>query len=342
MQLYNYSGELIFSQSSNYINILDYPRMDGETSDTPRIRRAIATIPTKTQNPTAYYNGGILLFPRGKYEIDSTITATNIGIIGEHGTEFKGTGTGYMFDISFDGELAFPHVYDGNPMYQWRNFPVLNCIFNGGGLMDGLKHSAGHNIGVENCIFCDTKNVGYNIVDGSKYYMRHVTFRGLSTDTSINTLAALIGGSDHNFDNIIVCNYTKGMEISAPNSTITNLHIWCSHRERSQQTAGIEIKAGGIVLNSPYVDTLKEGIIIVTDGSVFVNSFIGYNSSIFNVYDATYIKINNNAVKLFVSGASVNDTNHNGSFVNIPQAEATNNMTFIGVTGNCSNVYNKY
>lgn len=322
------------------ISITNFPRMDGETDDAPRIQRAFDSIPKKEEDADGYYKGLVVYFPRGTYKIARTVTGVNVGIVGDTGTEFVGTGTGYMFDISFDGELGFAHVNYGAKIYQWRNFPVEKCVFNGNGKMDGLKHTGGHNIAVRDSIFCDTVSCGYYIASGSKYFIDHVTFRGISEDASLNALAINLGGSDHNVRNVIIANYTKGIVTTAANSFFSQCHMWLNHNARIPTSVMFDIRVGGTFIDGAYIDTIKYGLFVNTGGSVNVSNLICYNNPVFTLYDAVYIKMEKNA-DLFVSGATIDDS-RNARFIDIEEASAPENIRLIGIRGNCHNIYETY
>ena len=54
------------SLAASGANLADFPRLDGETSDSPRLARAVASVPL-----------GVLDIPEGRYEIDSTLNVAN-------------------------------------------------------------------------------------------------------------------------------------------------------------------------------------------------------------------------------------------------------------------------
>lgn len=322
------------------VSILSFPRLEGETDDSPRIQRAFDSLPSKEDDADAYYKGLVVYFPAGEYEIATTVTGINVGIIGDAGTIFKGMGTGYMFDISFDGELGFTHVSGGAEIYQWRNFPIEKCIFNGNGLMNGVKHSGGHNITLRDCIFCDTVDYGYYIASGSKYFLDHVTFRGISTDTSLNKVACYLGGSDHNLRNIIIPNYTKGFVVSAACTFFDQCHMWLNHNDRIASSVMFEVNVGKCVITNTYVDTVKIGIKMNSNDMLTINNINGYNNTTFSLTGAVYVYTVTGA-KLFVSGVQINDT-RSAKFINIEEDSCPENIKLIGIRGDCSNIYETY
>lgn len=322
------------------IHINDFPRLASETDDSPRIQRAFDSLPSKDTDSDGYYKGLMVYFPSGTYEIATTVTGTNVGIIGDTGTIFKGSGTGFMFDISFDGELGFAHVSSGAQIYQWRNFPIEKCIFDGNGTMNGIKHTAGHNISLRDCIFCDTVDYGYYIASGSKYMLDHVSFRGISTDTSLNKLAIYLGGSDHNLKNIIIANYTKGIDIRSACTFLDQCHMWLNHNDRIANSIMYDINTGKCVITNSYIDTVKIGFNVNTTETLTINNINGYNNPVFSLSGAIYIKMAQQA-DLFVSGAQINDTS-SAKFIDIAQSNAGSNIRLIGIRGDCNNIYETY
>ena len=320
------------------IHINNFPRLPNETNDSPRIQRAFNSLSNKNIDSDGYYKGLMIYFPSGIYEIATTVTGTNVGMIGDTGTIFKGIGTGFMFDISFDGELGFAHVSGGAPVYQWRNFPIEKCIFNGNGTMNGVKHTAGHNISLRDCIFCDTVDYGYYIASGSKYMLDHVSFRGITDNTAINKLAIYLGGSDHNVNNIICANYTKMIDVNAANSIFSQCHHWLNHNDRIPSSIMYDINAGGCIFTDSYLDTVKIGFNI-NKSEQMIKGIIGYNNPTFNLTGATYIKNNINNASISVFGVNINDS-RNGTFWNGDKNSP--NIKVLGINGNCINIFETY
>ena len=320
------------------LNIEDFPRLEDETTDSPRIQRAFDTLPDKSTNPDGYYKGLSIYFPSGEYIINSTCTGTNISIIGDSTTVFKGTGSGYMFDITYDGELGFAHVQSGAQIYQWRNFSFEKCQFNGNGKMNGVKHSGGHNIVLRDCVFLDTVDYGYYIYSGSKYLMDHVTFRGYTDNTSINKVACYLGGSDHNINNIICANYTKAFEIKSPCTIFNQCHHWLNHNSRLSGSVMYNVNAKECLFTDSYLDTVKVGFNI-NSSPIMIKGVVGYNNGTFSLSGANYIKNNVSGLKCFVSSVYIDDTKN----ANFWSGDKTStDIKVIGILGNCNNIFETY
>ena len=320
------------------ININDFPKIEGETNDSPRIQRAFNSLPSKTDNPTGYYEGITVFFPNGVYEINSTVTGTNVSILGDARTIFKATGTAdYMFDITFDGDLGFAHVQSGALIYQYRHFYIEKCTFNGNDLMSGVKHTSGHNVALRDCMFLNCKKYGYNVTSGSKYYIDNCTAR-CTTSANLSNYGFYMNGSDSHFVDCTVADYTTGFYIGGQGAhRCERCHHWLTHSDRMESSIAFDIQSSGNTFLDCYLDTVKYGFkiganadeLIFTNCSGFVNTYYSMSSPI-------YYYNNNSNLTTFICGGRFAS---NGTFWG---GSKPSTVKCIGVFGKPSDIFDTY
>ena len=310
------------------INIVDFPKLSGDVSDSERIQRAFDSVKST-------YEGGSVYFPAGEYRLHTTVTGRNVSIVCDSRTIFKATqAMDFMFELNYDGELSFPHVSGG---YQYRQFSIEKCSIHGDSLAGGIKTSGGHAVHFKNCMFHDNKGVGVEIVNGSKYYFHSCTFRGIVENSDVNQLAMKIGGSDHNLENVVVANYTKAFECNASHVYFHHCHHWLNHNNRLDDSVMYELNADKCVISDTYIDTIKKGIVINGNFKIMVSGLNGFNNPSFTLSDAQYIAVDSKYnPRIYISGATIDDIT--GSF--FEGNLSTGKITATGVSGNCVKLFN--
>ena len=95
------------------VSISNYEKLEGDISDAERIQRCF----DENENCT-------IIFPKGKYEIHTTVTGKNVSMDCDAQSEFLGNGTGsvyFMFELFYDGEYDEDFKGTYNPYHYFVN-----------------------------------------------------------------------------------------------------------------------------------------------------------------------------------------------------------------------------
>ena len=307
-----------------YDSILtDYPRLNGEKSDAPRIQRAIDNT----------YNG-ILSIPKGDYYIDSPILITNRCSLKMHSAARLIATEEMEFVVTYDG-LANYHALsifnDDGSIYDNLGIFIEGGDIDGNGMASCLKITNAHHYTLTNTALHNGKDYGLYVgsADGHLYELIcnnvycKCTMKGLSGNIGIYSAK-----SDCHYNDCIVVDYTTGMKIDGFANRLTRCHIWSGtvapenmdmqtwsdlYAERKKKhnlklydyatlvekynneipemlknSVAFHIKGGYNVLDGCYADTAEIGYLIEHDTRLISCDF--FNNGLMGLKNSTAIK----------------------------------------------------
>ena len=188
-------------------NLADYPRLTGETDDAPRFSRAIAAAPN-----------GVLLVPKGEYDIATRITITNRCSLAMHPAAHLVARAKMDYVLFWDGAADYHALSvfnsDGS-VYDNPNLFIQGGDIDGNGVASCLAIANAHHftladITLHNGVrtgLCVTRETGGHLYElvASNVYCK-CTKSGLAGNVGIECQTA-----DCHFTDCIVVDYTKGI-----------------------------------------------------------------------------------------------------------------------------------
>jgi len=246
----------------------DFPRLDGETDDSPRLVRAIEACPS-----------GVLYIPAGVYEIASPIVITNLCSLLLHKSAIlravKEMDFVLTIDCSFQRskqrcEQGLPEDYnlffrggqiDGNGLASCMSlFRYCHYTLADSTLLNGKK------VGI--CVD-DGKHNGYELIVNNLYCKTVIP--GLAGNIALD-----IHGGDSHYTDVVVVDYTIGFRLTdcAWANRLTRCHIWGGPipppkegelPEMLKDSICFDIHQGGNILRDCYADTGAIGFLIDAD-----------------------------------------------------------------------------
>lgn len=201
------------------IDLNDYPRLEGERDDSPRIMRAIN-----------FCRDGVLYIPRGVYCIASPIVITNFcSLLMHKGAVLKAVKE-MDFVVSWDGGAQYDDliVYDENgEIFDDDNLFISGGDIDGAGYASCLKISGYHHFTLKDITLhngkkyglCTTGNHGYELIATNIY--AKCTISGLAGNVGIYS-----DKCDSHYTDCVVVDYTTGIEMRAAANRLTRCHVW--------------------------------------------------------------------------------------------------------------------
>ena len=254
----------------------DFPRLGNETSDAPRIRRAIESAGA----------GGVVYFPRGEYKIDSTIVVTNQTSLLLHKAAC----------LKAVKEMSFLLEYHGNEMNDGghagavvdHNLFIKGGVLDGNGLascavVSGLRHFTlaettfrnGAKVGLQ-LGYPDKRpgEGGYEIFANNLYFVCNRP--GMSGNVGLLTY---IG--DSHFTDLVNVDYTVGIRDRRWANRYTRCHVWggpvlkpgTQTSEYLVDSICFDLAGYGAVLTDCYADTAMIGFNVSADARLFGCSY---------------------------------------------------------------------
>ena len=201
------------------ITLDDYPRLPGETDDSPRILRAVDDC----------YDS-VLYIPRGVYEIASPIKIGNFCSLLMHKSAVLRAVKEMDFVIEWDGGEQYNDliVYDrdGN-IFDDANLFISGGDIDGAGLASCLRIGGYHHFTLKDITLhngkkyglCNSGNHGYELIATNVY--AKCTISGLSGNVGIYGDMC-----DSHYTDCVVVDYTTGVEMRGSSNRLTRCHVW--------------------------------------------------------------------------------------------------------------------
>jgi hypothetical protein len=203
-------------------NLADFPRLAGETDDSPRFVRAISAAPN-----------GVLCVPKGEYDIGSMILITNRCSLSMHPAAHLVARAKMKYVLFWDGAADYHALSVYNPdgsVYDNANLFIKGGDIDGNGLASCLAIANSHHFtladitlhnGVKSGL-CVTRETGghlYELIANNVYCK--CTISGLAGNIGIDCQVA-----DSHFTDCIVVDYTTGIRSGGGANRFTRCHVW--------------------------------------------------------------------------------------------------------------------
>lgn len=279
------------------INVSDYPRLAGETSDDRRIMRAAKGC-----------TGGVLYFPKGIYEIADMITVDNCVSLLLHKSAVLKAVKEMPFVLKIDAASSYPGIKEedghivpsGDPDSEDWNLFFEGGVIDGAGLagcvcLNSFKHFTMRDISMRN-----GRKYGLRIEDGGMWTYELIaqnlyikcTMPGLAGNAGISS-----NGGDSHFIDCIVVDYTRGIELLGGGSNrLTRCHVWGGPipprkegglSEMLIDSVNYVLSSGDALLTDCYADTGKTGYLVTENARLIGCSY--YNNYTYKMDDVTVI-----------------------------------------------------
>ena len=197
----------------------EYPRLAGETDDSPRLRRAVADCAN-----------GILYIPRGVYLLASPIVVDNFASLYMHPAAILRAAAEMDFVVTWDGGAQYENLIVRTP--DGEIFDNLNMFIRGGdidgaGLASCLCVRHYHHFTLSDIALHNGKKYGLYTGGGHGYELiannvyAKCTLSGLAGNCGICSRL-----SDSHYTDCIIVDYTVGMEIAGSSNRLTRCHVW--------------------------------------------------------------------------------------------------------------------
>ena len=203
-------------------NLADFPRLVGETDDSPRFVRAISAAPN-----------GVLCVPKGEYDIASMIHVTNRCSLSMHPAAHLVARAKMKYVLFWDGAADYHALSVYNPdgsVYDNANLFIKGGDIDGNGLASCLAIANSHHFTLADITLhnglrsglCVTRETGghlYELIANNVYCK--CTMSGLAGNVGIDCQVA-----DSHFTDCIVVDYTTGIRSGGGANRFTRCHVW--------------------------------------------------------------------------------------------------------------------
>jgi len=184
--------------------LADFPRLDGETDDSPRIKRAIEECTDQK-----------LFIPDGVYEIAEPITIANrCSLLFQAKAVWKAV-----------KEMEFVLTYTRCGMHT----QLIGCSIDGDGLASCFFIEGYCHFTLRDFNFNNGKTYGMRVHGGCEMIVNNIYLKCTKTGMEGNIAVSSIGGDSH-YTDIVIVDYTVGMEMvggeTAGSNRLTRCHVW--------------------------------------------------------------------------------------------------------------------
>ncbi len=204
------------------VDLADFPRLAGETDDSPRFVRAISAA-----------SNGVLRVPKGEYDIASMILITNRCSLSMHPAAHLVARAKMKYVIFWDGAADYHALSVFNPdgsVYDNANLFIKGGDIDGNGLASCLAIANSHHFTLADITLhnglrsglCVTRETGghlYELIANNVYCK--CTMSGLAGNVGIDCQVA-----DSHFTDCIVVDYTTGIRSGGGANRFTRCHVW--------------------------------------------------------------------------------------------------------------------
>jgi hypothetical protein len=215
-------SSVAFASNFYDANLADYPRLPGEKDDSPRFNRAIAAAAN-----------GVLLVPKGEYDIATRITITNRCSLSMHPAAHLVARAKMDYVIFWDGNADYHALSIFNPdgsVYDNANLFIKGGDIDGNGLASCLAIANSHHFTIADITLHNGLKSGLCITRETGGHLYELVANNVYCKSTISSLAGNIGidcqTSDCHFTDCIVVDYTKGIRSSGGANRFTRCHVW--------------------------------------------------------------------------------------------------------------------
>ncbi len=279
-------------------SMADYPRLEQETSDEGRIRRAVKDCA-----------GGVLYFPRGVYEIAEMLVIDNCCSILMHKSAVLKAVREMPFVLKIDAAASYPEVRecDGHlipsddPDAEDWNLFLTGGYVDGAGLascvcLNSFKHFTMRDVSLRN-----GRRYGLRIEDEGSTWTYELVAQNLYLKCTMPGLAGNAGissnGGDSHFIDCIVVDYTRGIELLGGGSNrLTRCHVWGGPvpppaegelPEMLKDSVNYVLSSYDAILTDCYADTGMTGFLVTENTRLIGCSY--FNNYTYKMDNVTVI-----------------------------------------------------
>lgn len=239
------------------LSLKDFPRQPGETTDEPRIRRAVACAQT----------GEIVYFPRGLYRIGSQLTVTNAVSLELHPAARLQAVAPMDFVLRYDAEPPC-----GNLTGRIFNYFVRGGEIDGNGLAGCFNVNSSWHFNVSDMTMRNAKTVGFQIGRPDDRRGGGINARNLFLFCDKAGMQGNVGvwcfGGDMTITDVCVIDHTVGVRDSKCGNRWTRIHVWgglvrdpvTKKAVMLENSVGFDLDGtGDALLDNCYADTALVG-----------------------------------------------------------------------------------
>ena len=203
-------------------NLANFPRLAGETDDSPRFVRAISSTPN-----------GVLCVPKGEYDIGSMIKITNRCSLLMHPAAHLVARAKMDYVLFWDGAADYHALSVFNPdgsVYDNANLFIKGGDIDGNGLASCLAIANSHHFTLADITLHNGARAGLCITRETGGHLYELIANNIYCKCTISGLAGNIGidcqTADCHFTDCIVVDYTKGIRSTGGSNRFTRCHVW--------------------------------------------------------------------------------------------------------------------
>lgn len=253
----------------------EFPRLPGETDDSPRFQRAIGSCA-----------GTVLRVPRGTYELATSLFICNACSLElDKGAVLKAVKPmGVVLDI------------DARGLRKLRDHGqfVRSGVIDGNGLAAGLRIRCPEHYTLADVQILNGKGYGLRVDGGCELIANNLYFRCYLKGLAGNS-AIYVNGGDSHYTDCIMIDYTYGVhQVGGGSNRYTRCHVWGGPvREMLEGSVNFKLAGGAsTILRDCYADTGKIGYEIgAWDTRLLGCSY--FNNKAFKLDDVTIIRHTN-------------------------------------------------
>ncbi len=203
------------------VNLRDFPRMNGESDDSPRFMRAIAAAPD-----------GVLAVPKGEYEIASMLYITNRCSLLMHPNAHLKAVAKMDYVIFWDGHSDFHalSVFDGDELKDPAGVFIRGGDIDGRGLASCLAIANSHHFTLRDTVLHNGRKFGLRVTRETGGHLYELVAENVYAKCTMSGLAGNVGiecqCSDCHFTDCIVVDYTVSIRDCGGSNRYTRCHVW--------------------------------------------------------------------------------------------------------------------
>lgn len=252
--------------------LADYPRLDGETNDSPRIKRAIADCAEQK-----------LFIPDGVYEIAEPIVVDNrCSLLFQAKAVWKAV-----------KEMEFVLTYEKCGMHT----ALIGGTIDGDGLASCLLIGGYCHFTFRDFNLTNGKIYGLRVIPGCEMIVNNIYCKCTKPGMEGNVGISSIGGDSH-YTDIVIVDYTVGMEMIgdefAGSNRLTRCHVWGGPVKNEagecvmlKDSISFRMSGPDNLLRDCYSDTAVIGFQISNNTRLIGCSY--YNNPVFPLDDVVVI-----------------------------------------------------
>jgi len=243
-------------------NVSDFPRVEGDTSDTQRIQRAIDSAPF-----------GVVCIPKGEYKLDSTVKVVNAASLQMHKSAKFSAVKPMETMLAYDGKISWKHSIEkaNNESLADHGMFIAGGDFDACGLADECISLVNYrHFTFRDTVFRNPKKFGLRVGDekkstgGYELIANNLYFRCGLPGLAGNVGMCIYDGDSH-YTDCVVIDYTTGIHVRRGGSNrLTRCHVWGGPipppqkgelPEMLKDSICFRLSGGDAVLRDCYADT---------------------------------------------------------------------------------------